>query len=89
MVEKKLVFIIVYRSPSSDEVLFRDEFRLYLESLNLVGSEVFVCGDFNFWVDDVENESAKYFIETMNLLGYEKSSEQNYIKYWSYAGSSF
>ena len=31
----------------------------------------FVCGDFNFWVDDVENESAKYFIETMNLLGYE------------------
>ena len=36
-----------------------------------MGSEVFVCGDFNFWVDDVENESAKYFIETMNLLGYE------------------
>ena len=68
---KKLVFIIVYRSLSSDEVLFRDEFRLYLESLNLVGSEVCVCGDFNFWVDDVENESAKYFIETMNLLGYE------------------
>ena len=32
---KKLVFIIVYRSPSSDEVLFRDEFRLYLESLML------------------------------------------------------
>ena len=59
---KKLVFIIVYRSPSSDEVLFRDEFRIYLECLNLVGSEVFVCGDFNFWVDDVENESAKYFI---------------------------
>ena len=70
MVKKKLVFIIVYRSPSSDEILFHDEFRLYLESLNLVGS-VFVCGDFNFWVDDVENESAKYFIETMNLLGYE------------------
>ena len=67
---KKLVFIIVYRSPSSDEVLFRDEFRLYIESLNVVGSEVLVCGDFNFWVDDVENESAKYFIETMNLLGY-------------------
>ena len=32
----------------------------YILSLNLVGSEVFVCGDFNFWVDDVENESAKY-----------------------------
>ena len=29
---KKLVFIIVYRSPSSDDVLFRDEFRIYLES---------------------------------------------------------
>ena len=58
---KKLVFIIVYRSPSSDEVLFHDDFRLYLESLNLVRSEVFVCRDFNFWVDDVENESAKIF----------------------------
>ena len=34
----------------------------YILSLNLVGSEVFVCGDFNFWVDDVENESAKYLI---------------------------
>ena len=46
----------MYRSPSSDDVLFRDEFRIYLESLNLVGSEVFVCGDFNFWVDDVEKK---------------------------------
>ena len=41
---------------------YRNEFRLYLESLNLVRSEVFVCGDFNFWVDDVENESAKYLL---------------------------
>ena len=46
----------MYRSPSSDDVLFHDEFRIYLESLNLVGSEVFVCGDFNFWVDDVEKK---------------------------------
>ena len=50
---------------------FCEEFRLYLESLNVVGSEVFVCGDFNFWVDDAENENAKCFIETMNILGYE------------------
>ena len=50
---KKLIFILVYRSPSSNGVRFRDEFSLYLESLNVVGSEVFVCGDFNFWVDDV------------------------------------
>ena len=86
---KKLVFTIVYRSPSSDEVLFRDEFRLYLESSNLVGLEVFVCGDFNFWVDDVENESAKYFIETMNLLGYENRVNKITSIYWSYAGFSF
>ena len=68
---KKLVFIIVYRSPSSNQALFHDEFRLYLESLNVVGSEVFVCGDFNFWVDDAENENAKAFIESMDILGYE------------------
>ena len=68
---KKLVFVVVYRSPRLNEALFFDEFRLYLESLNVVGSEVIVCGDFNFWVDDTENESAKCFIETMNILGYE------------------
>ena len=68
---KKLVFIIVYRSPSSNETHFCEEFRLYLESLNVVGSEVFVCGDFNFWVDDVEKENARNFIEDMNILGYE------------------
>ena len=67
---KKIVFIVVYRSPSSNETLFRDEFRLYLESLNVVGSEVFVCGDFNFWIDDAENNNAKCFIDEMNMLGY-------------------
>ena len=45
---RKLVFIVVYRSPSLSDAHFRDEFRLYLESLDTVGSEVFVCGDFNF-----------------------------------------
>ena len=67
---KKFVFIVVYRSPGSNEALFRDEFRLYLESLNAAGSQVFVCGDFNFWVDDTDNQNAQDFIETMNALGY-------------------
>ena len=67
----KLVFIVVYRRPNSDVASFIDEFRSYLESLDLVGSEVLVCGDFNFWVDDAENEDAKYFTETMDMLGYE------------------
>ena len=61
IVEKKLIFIVVYRSPSSNEALFHD----------VIGSEVLVCGDFNFWVDEVENENAKDFIELMNALGYE------------------
>ena len=73
---KKLLFIIVYRSPSLNEALFRDEFRLYLEGLNQIGSEVFVCGDFNFWVDDTENESAKNFIEMMNILGFENKVDK-------------
>ena len=53
---KRLIFIVVYRSPSSNEALFCNEFRLYLETLNVVGSEIIVCGDLNFWVYDVENE---------------------------------
>ena len=66
----KLVFIIVYRRPNSNAASFCDEFRLYLESIDTVGSEVFVCGDFNFWVDDMGNEDANGFIETMDILGY-------------------
>ena len=40
--------LVVYRSASSNEALLHDEFTSYLESLDVVGSEVIVCGDFNF-----------------------------------------
>ena len=66
----KLVFITVYRPPDTSVNAFLDEFRLYLESVNTVGSCVFVCGDFNFWVDDLRNVDARGFIEMMDLLGY-------------------
>ena len=71
----KLVFIVVYRKPSSSVASFLDEFRLYLENLDVVGSEVLICGDFNFWIDDEENVDAKRFTEIMNILGY-----QNHVK---------
>ena len=66
----KLTFVIVYRWPGSSAVSFCEEFRLYLESLEEVGSEIIIAGDFNFWVDDPENVMAKYFTEMMEIMGY-------------------
>ena len=67
---KKIIFIVVYRSPNKSEALFREEFILYIEGLRVVGSEIFVCGDFNFWINDEENNSAKSFFEEMGAVGY-------------------
>lgn len=32
----------------------------------MVSAKVFICGDFNFWIEDFGNTSAMAFIEMMN-----------------------
>ena len=66
----KLNFVVVYRRPNSSAASFVDEFQTYIEDIDTVGSEVLVCGDFNFWVDDTENRDAKSFTEAMDTLGF-------------------
>ena len=51
---RKYVFIVVYRPPNLSARLFIDDFRRYLETLDMVSANVFICGDFNIKMDDRE-----------------------------------
>ena len=68
---RKFTFIVVYRPPHTRAGLFIEEFQIYLESVDMVSANVFICGDFNIWVDDENNGSATEFIEMMNSLNLE------------------
>ena len=46
------------------------EFRTYTENIDTVEFEVLVCGDLNFWVDDIENDDTRWLTETMHTLGF-------------------
>lgn len=46
-------------------ISFNEKFRLYLETLNTVRANVFVCGDFNLWMDDPSDHNANDFLEIM------------------------
>ena len=69
---RKFVIIVVYRPPSPrvNAVLenFLEEFRMYLETVDTVSANVFICGDFNFWLDDIDSYGVSGFIEMMDIL---------------------
>ena len=48
---RNCIFIVVYRAPNLSIPIFIDEFRLYLETIDMVSANTFVCGDFNLWID--------------------------------------
>ena len=68
---RRFTFIVVYRPPHTRIGLFIEEFRLYLETVDTVSTNMFICGDLNFWVEDESNSNAIEFIEMMNTLNLE------------------
>lgn len=42
-----------------------EEFRLYLEDIDMVSTNVLIWGDFNLWLDDLEARYVPLFIETI------------------------
>lgn len=64
----KVVIIVIYRPPSSSVSMFIDEFRLYLDTIDMVSAKVIVCGDFNLWLDDPEARYVQLFIDTMTTF---------------------
>lgn len=62
---RRFIFIVVYRPPNGNAGGFLMDFRSYLETVDLVSFNVFILGDFNFWVEDARNSQAAQFMEMM------------------------
>ena len=62
---RKTIFLVVYRPPNLSDRMFIDDFREYLETLDMVSANIYICGDFNIWMDDRRNHTANVFQEMM------------------------
>ena len=67
---RKCVFVVVYRPPNSRKSLFIQEFRTYLETVDTVGANVLICGDFNLWIEASDDYYVSEFIEMMNSFNF-------------------
>ena len=61
----KMMIITIYRPPSTSSSVFIDEFRLYLETIDMVSANIIIWGDFNLWLDDIEARYVPHFIDTI------------------------
>lgn len=62
---RKCIFVIVYRPPNLSASSFIEDFRLYLETIDMVSANTFVFGDFNLWVDVPTDHYGVNFMELM------------------------
>ena len=68
---KNFSFLTIYRPPASSASTFFTEFSDLLENISSTLSELIICGDFNFHVDDNSNrESLKFLsiLDNFNLM---------------------
>ena len=74
---RKSVFIVVYRPPSQNFRIFMEEFRNFIETLDMVSVNTYICGDFNILIDNEENYTTRRFHDMMksfNLVNKVESS---------------
>ena len=67
---KILEVILLYRPPNSSKRKFLEEFSSFLETVTDLRNTV-VCGDFNLWMDDEEDNYVKEFkeiLEEFNII---------------------
>ena len=58
---------------------FIDELKTYLDSIDMVGAYIIVCGDFNIWMDDLGARYVPEFVDMMdsfNLVNMVGSRQQ-------------
>ncbi|KAJ8047785.1 hypothetical protein HOLleu_06878 [Holothuria leucospilota] len=68
--------VLIYRPEIKDKCgrkipfsVFLQEFSTLIESYQLNSTEVVFMGDFNIWVDDVNNREGKQFMELLSSYG--------------------
>ena len=61
----------IYRPPNLNQKVFTDELEQFLDSLPVMNKSIFVCGDFNFDLLDMANNSATQdFFNTLASSGF-------------------
>ena len=63
---QNLTLIVVYRPPETNKATFVNEFFEYLDNLDCDTKQVFICGDFNLWIDDENDRHAREFMDSMD-----------------------
>ena len=76
---KQLCIFVIYRPPSSNFAQFSIEFESFLMDSCAVNENVLYLGDFNIWVDDLNNSEARKFndiLSNFNLVNHVCSPTQ-------------
>ena len=71
---EKVKFIVIYRPPKidgrTDHKQFREDIQQLLNTLVDSTRKIYICGDFNLWVDDPTDSNASKFIDIMDSANY-------------------
>ncbi|MEL7520346.1 MAG: endonuclease/exonuclease/phosphatase family protein, partial [Cyanobacteria bacterium J06553_1] len=67
---EKLKFIVVYKPPKSSESPFREQLQDLLDTMVDETRKVYICGDFNQWVEDPNSRNAVLFLELMDSFNF-------------------
>merc|ERR1712074_53970 len=76
---KQLCIFVIYRPPSSNFAQFSIEFESFLMDSAALNENVLYLGDFNIWVDDLNNSEARKFndiLSNFNLVNHVCSPTQ-------------
>ena len=79
---KKCTFIVIYRPPNLSVTEFIEDFGSYLELLDMVTANTFICGDFNLWIDDHRTRGVD-MMDSFNLVNMVKSQPYLEITFWT------
>ena len=74
---KIIRIVALYRPPSNNtKKKFIEEFSNYLDTIDELKT-IIICGDFNLWLDDIEDSYTKEFMELLETHDLVKCSETN------------
>ena len=62
---KKLCIYVIYRPPNPNFSQFAAEFERFLMDSRPTNENVFYLGDFNIWIDDINNSEARKFTDIL------------------------
>lgn len=68
ILDNKTTIIMVYRPPNASVSVFIEEFKLYLEVIDMVSANIIIWGDFNLWLYDLGSRNVPLFIDRFLLF---------------------